>query len=167
MNFLKQAWSSGKLFLHPQNFTQQRTFEIRNFAFKFAKPAHILSFMALLISMSFCLQKCKKRIWGSKLWFVEFQNDIMQWFSFLIKQPTFVEIKNIFATAYLEFAGANRASGGNINLLQRLSWIASTNAVWALHASPLRPANGASVQRCSRYNVIGDASILAYVLGRA
>jgi hypothetical protein len=78
MNFLKQEWSNGKSFLHPQNFPQPRTFEIRSFAFKFAKTAHILSVMALLISMSFCLQKCKKRIWGSKLWFVEFQNDIME-----------------------------------------------------------------------------------------
>jgi hypothetical protein len=94
-------------FLHSQNCTHPRTFEIQNFAFTFARPAHMSSFMTLLISISSCLQRCKKRIWASKLWFIEFQNDIMQRFHFVIKKPTFVEIKNIFATAYLEFAGAN------------------------------------------------------------
>ena len=33
--------------------------------------------------------------------------------------------------------------------------IAFANALSPFQASPLRPANGASVQRCSRYNVIG------------
>jgi hypothetical protein len=91
----------------------------------------------------------------------------MKCFRLKIKKITFVEIIHIFAAAYFEFAYSKSASSGDSNLLQSLSCNASTNAVGALQASSLRPANGASVQRCSRYNVIGEASILAYVLGRA
>ena len=86
--------------------------------------------------------------------------------SFKKKKIAFVEIKHIFAAAYLKFADADSASSGDSNLLQSLSCNESTNAVYALLASSLRPANGASAQRCSRYNVIGEASILTYVLGR-
>ena len=55
--------------------------------------------------------------------------------SFFKKKIAFVEIKHIFAAAYLKFADADSASSGDSNLLQSLSCNESTNAVCALQAS--------------------------------